>query len=870
MVAQRAETPPPPGTLVSGIIPLLADPYFQRPETGPGLASGLFPGQAAVLTHGAETEAAPATQGGTGKTQLAAEFARTLWSAQAVDVLIWVTASTREAVIAGYAQAAGAVGASGPDADAQAAASRLVAWLARTERRWALVLDDLADPADLEGLWPSGRGGRVVITTRLPGTAFSGGTSSGAAPGSRSASGAAPGGAALGGGAHAAAGGLRIVPVGGFSRREALSYLSAGLADYTDQRIEALDLGEDLDGLPLALAQAAAVINENRLSCQEYRARLSERRHHMSGRLVDGVSPAVLATWSLAAECADQLAPTGLAWPALALAAVLDPDGIPGAVLTSPAACGFIAGRPSGGPGTDQTMARAAITNLARAGLVSIDPANPVRTVRIHTSVQTAVRAYLPPADTEQVLVAAADALVQAWPEPGSGRGGAPELEQALRDSALRLCLAHGLRAAPGGARLAGGDTPPGAPPGLEAGPGALWQPAAHPLLFRLGRSLEDTRLGDSVMAYWQTMVSAATRRLGPMHADSLAAKDRLAVAYESAGRAGDAIAMFASALGDRERSHGPDHPDTIAARGRLAHAYASAGLPAEAVALYEHMVADASRQFGPEHPVTLTARAGLADAYSAAGQNGQALAAYQMLNADSERLLGPRHPNTLAARDNLAAAFLANGQAREAIDRYKGLLADYETLSGPDHPDTITARANLASAYRRGERHKDAIAQYRRVLEDRERIAGTDHPDAIAARANLAFAHRSAGQQREAIREYERTLADWDRLAGPDHTDTRIARRNLAAAYQQAGRLAEAVAQYERALADCERMLGPGHLETLTTRASLAAALYAGGRLMEVIAVLERALADSERHLGPDHPMTRSVRDNLDTARQT
>ena len=680
------------------------------------------------------------------------------------------------------------VGASDPDADAQAAAGRLLAWLARTERRWALVLDDLADPADLEGLWPSGRGGRVVITTRLPGGAFSGGAPGGGAPGGGTPSGGAPGGGAPGGGAPAAAGGLRIVPVGGFSRREALSYLSAGLADYADQRIEALDLGEDLDGLPIALAQAAAVINANRLSCQEYRTRLRERRDHMSGRPVDGVSPAVLATWSLAAECADQLAPAGLAWPALALAAVLDPDGIPGAVLTSPAACGFIVGPPSGATGTDQAMARAAITNLAQAGLVSIDPANPVRTVWVHSAVQTAVRAYLPPADADQVLVAAADALVQAWPEPGSGRSGGPDLEQALRDSALRLCLAHGLRAAPGGARPAPGDTPPGAPPGLEAGPAALWQPEAHPLLFRLGWSLEDGRLGDSAMAYWQAMVSATTRRLGPLHADSQAAKDRLAVAYESAGRAGDAIAMFASALGDRERSHGPDHPDTIAARGRL-----GTRTPAPAAGRGGCVVrADGGRRQPAARPRASghRGRPGRPGRrFSAACRNGPALAAYQMVSVDSERLLGPRHPNTLAARDNLAAAFLANGQTTEAVDRYKGLLADYETMSGPDHPDTITARANLASAYRRGERHKDAIAQYRRVLADRERIAGTDHPDAIAARANLAFAYRSAGQQREAIREYERTLADRDRLAGPDHADTRIARRNLAAAYQQAGR---------------------------------------------------------------------------------
>ena len=839
VVAPQAETPPPTGILVSGIIPPLADPFFPRPETSPGLQASLPAGQTAVLTHGGESETAPAAQGGTGKTQLAAEFAWALHAARAVEVLVWVTASSRETVLAGYAQAAGAVGAGDATADAQAAASRFAAWLTGTERRWALILDDVADLADLDGLWPSGRTGRVVITTRLPGGAFTSGS--------------------VGGGAHAAAP-VRIIPVGGFSRREALSYLSARLADYADQRVEALDLGADLDGLPIALAQAAAVMNANRLSSQEYRAQLGERREHMSARLVPGVSPALLATWSLAAECADQLPPAGLSWPALALTAMLDPNGIPGAVLTSPAACAFIAGRPSSASGADQTMARAAITNLARAGLVAIDPANPVRTVWIHPSVQAAVRAYLPPADTDQVTVAAADALMQTWPEPGGLAALGPDLEQALRDSALRLC-------APPGAGPAG---PGPAGPAAGAGPDALWRPEAHPLLFRLGRSLEDGRLDDAAMAYWQALVTAATQRLGPVHAGTLTAKDRLAVAYESADRTADAIAVFVSALSDRERSQGADHPDTIAARGRLAHAYISAGLPAEAVALYEHMVADAGRQLGPGHPVTLAARAGLAEAYAEAGRDSQALAAYTSLSADSERLLGPQHPATLSARDNLAAALLASGQIPAAIDRYRRLLADYEATSGANDPDTITARANLASAYRRAGRHKEAIAAYRQVLEDRERTAGPDHPDAIAARANLAFAYRSAGQLREAIREYERTLADRERLAGADHADTRAARRNLAAAYQQADRLAEAAAQYERTLADCERILGPGDLETLTTRASLAATLYAGGRLMEVIAVLQRALADSERYLGPDHPMTRTVRDNLAAATQT
>ncbi len=866
MVAQRAGAPPPSGLLVSGIIPPLADPYFQRKETGVDLRSGLFPGQVAVLTHGAQNEGAPAEQGGTGKTQLAAEFMHALRGLRAVDVLIWISAVNRESVVAGFARAGETVGAGNPEPGAQAAATALLSWLARTDRPWALVIDDLADLSDLRGLWPSGPAGQVVITTRLPAAAFS---SWAAGPGGDAGAGGSPG--------------LQIVPVGGFSRREALSYLSARLTDDPDQRVEALDLGEDLNGLPLGLAQAAAVMNVNRLSCREYRIQLAERRKHMTGQLVDGVSATVLATWSLAAECAHALVPAGLAWPALALAAMLDPHGIPGAVLTSPAACGYIAGRPSAAGAADQNLARVAITNLARVGLVGIDPASPARTVRMHESVRAAVRAYLPPADLEYVLLAAADALAQTWPEPGSllpagAAGSAAELEAALRD-----CTAI-LQAGSGEARgVQAGETVRGegaaAPDGGRAwAPGeqariaedVLWQPDAHPLLFRLGRSLEDSGLGEVAMGYWQSMVAIGTRRLGPGHPTTLAARDRLAIAYESARRFGDAIATFAGALADRDRGQGPEHPDSIAARGRLAHAYASAGRPAEAVALYEHMVSDAGLQLGLGHPVTLAARAGLAEAYQAAGRGKESLAAYRSLAGDCDRMLGPRHPTTLGARDSLAGAFAGNGQSGQAIELYKRLLADYEAMGGPDHPDTIAARASLASAFRRGGKPKDAIAQYRRVLKDQERIAGPDHPDTLAARANLAFAYRTAGQLREAIPGYERTLADRERVQGPDHADTRAARCNLGAAYQQAGRSADAIAQYERALADCERLLGPGDMETLTTRSSLAAALFAAGRLLEVVAVLQRTLADSERYLGSDHPMTQTVRGNLEAATRT
>jgi Tetratricopeptide repeat len=78
-----------------------------------------------------------------------------------LDVLAWVAASSRASVLSGFVRAAAATG--GSDAgDAESVAARFIDWLSRTTRPWLVVLDDLRDAADLEGLWPSGPAGSLA------------------------------------------------------------------------------------------------------------------------------------------------------------------------------------------------------------------------------------------------------------------------------------------------------------------------------------------------------------------------------------------------------------------------------------------------------------------------------------------------------------------------------------------------------------------------------------------------------------------------------------------------------------------------------------------------------------------------------------
>jgi tetratricopeptide (TPR) repeat protein len=789
--------------VLSGLMPPLADSYTPRSESGPDPADNLHPGETVVLVTAGDATRALGGMGGTGKTQLAAAIAHTLWNRGAVDLVLWVTASSRDAVLTGYAQALGDVGLPDPYEGPEVAASHFLAWLAETPRPWLAVLDDLSDPAVLDGLWPWGAHGRVLVTTNRPDAALR---------------------------AHSP----RAVELGPFSDRESLAYLSTRLQADRDQWTGALDLAADLGFLPIALAQAGTLMAYTGIDCREYRTRMTDWRQRLAAG--NGVlPPAVADTGALALEFADRLPPAGLARPMLALISMLDPNGIPGAVLTTPAACAFLSRFGAGAP-VDEVQARTAVHALGRLGLVTIDTTSAARTVRVHELVQAASRQGLSTAECDAAALAAADALLQAWPAQAVPAASG----QALRDCTARLRQIAGV---------------------------LLWTPECHPVLLRAGQCLDMAGLAGPAIAYWQSIIDIGRPTLGATHAHTILACDRLAAAYDAAGRHLDAIPVHERVLAERERELGPAHPDTLNARNSLARTYRAAGRGGDAVRLAERALAECEQSHGPGHPDTLAARSELAQAYLSAGLRDEAIAVFERALAGQEQVLGPRHPDTLTARANLAYAYRAAGRPKDAISLFEQTLADREQVQGGDDPDTLTARGGLASAYRAAGRLRDAIGAYKRALADRERVQGPDHPDTLTARANLADTYHQANKLKDALPLYERTFADRERVQGPDHPDTITACGNLASAYHSARKLTMALPLYERTLADCERVHGADHPDTLASMGNLAHAYHTAGRLTEALAVFERTLAECERVLGPDDPLTETARENYRAA---
>ncbi|MGH3396839.1 MAG: tetratricopeptide repeat protein [Streptosporangiaceae bacterium] len=689
----------------SGLMPAAADGFTSRLETAPSLGAALRPGTTVALVP-----ARPADSGSRdwlascGKTQLAASFAESLWQSRELDLMVWISATSRASVLSGYLAAADETMGGGLPGDAEAVASRFLGWLAETKRPWLVVLDGLADRADLDGLWPAGEAGRVLVTTGDP--------------------------AVLTGQP-----GTQLLPVGVFSPREALSYLMGRLTADPDQRIGAIDLVKDLGCEPLALAQASAVIASSSLSCRDYRDYFVRRRDQLTDAA--GAEPSAAAvTWTFSVEQADRLSPDGTAQSVLAVAALLDGLGTPAAVFTTAAARGYVAGGP-GQPPADPERVRTGLRVMERAGLLALDMAGTQPVVRMSVPVQAAVRAAMPDAMLDRTVRAAADALLEAWPA-GDQREWLPG---ELRSSTANL------------QRVAGD---------------LLWAGGCHPLLLRAGQSLDSAQLTGPAVDYWRDLATVSDRVLGSGHADTLVAGEHLAAAYLTAARSAEAVPWCQWILAKRVHGLGPDHPSTIAARLELGHALAAAGQIGDAITVLDTAADDYQRVCGPDHLDTLATQDELADAYRSAGQFDDAILIGRRTLASRERIQGAQHPDTTRTRQHLADAYMVADRVKEAIAQYKKVLADTERALGSDSLDTIAARANLAAAYHAAGRMASALQLFEQARTGYERALGADHPETLARSASLAHAYYGAGRLTDATTLLRDTYARCERNLPP------------------------------------------------------------------------------------------------------
>src|SRR5450755_2730787 len=571
--------------------------------------------------------------GGIGKTQLALEYA--YQHRQEYQAVLWAQADTRENLISSYLTIAALLNL--PEKSEQESArviAAVKAWLQRNTG-WLLILDNADDLTLARDFLPPSPGGHVLLTTRAQAT-------------------------------------------GRFARYLEIDILSTELGALfllrragklapdapleqakIAKQVYAKEICEELGGLPLALDQAGAYIEETQCNLSDYQQRYQTRRARLlqrRGGLVPDHPDSVATTWSLAFEKVEQANPA--AADLLRLCAYLAPDAIPEEIITRGAA--------HLGPllepvASDPTDLDEAIAALGTYSLMRRDATE--KTLSMHRLVQAVLKDQMNTQDRKLWAQQAVRAVNAAFPKVEHQNW--PQCNQLLPHALLCAeLIAQEQMNAPEAARL----------------------------LNQTGDYLNARARYTEAEPLYVRALAICEQQVGPQHPTTATSLNNLALLYDNQGKYEQAEPLYQRALSIYEQQVGPLHPDTAQSLNNLALLYNNQGKYEQAEPLYQRALAINEQQVGPQHPRTATSLNNLAELYRAQGKDEQAEPLLQRALSIHERQLGPQHPDTASSLNNLAGLYQDQGKDEQAEPLYVRALAIHEQQVGPHHPDTATS----------------------------------------------------------------------------------------------------------------------------------------------------------------------------------
>jgi tetratricopeptide (TPR) repeat protein len=473
-------------------VPHARNPFFTgREGVLKKLHEALTSGNAAALSQ----PQAISGLGGIGKTQTAVEYAyryRETYSA-----VLWVRADSQESLISSFVALAELLALPGKDEqDQQAVVAVVKRWL-QTASNWLLIFDNADNLASVHPFLPTEHKGHILLTTRAQAT----GTLA------------------------------QRIEIGEMSPEEGGRFLlrRAGIHSLTaaDRQL-AEQISRTLGGLPLALDQAGAFIEETPSSLSEYLGlykqegvRLLAERGELAG---DHASVTVTFSLAFGQVAARDPAAADL----LRLCAFLAPEAIPEEIFTEGAE---ELGEVFGPKAKSAFELAKVIREAGRFSLIERDAER--KTLTIHRLVQTVLQDEMD-GDIQRLWAErAVGAVNEAFPDVEVNTW--PRCERFLPHA--QVCAELITR----------------------------WNlafPEAAGLLNQAGAYLHDRARYQEAEPLYQRALAIREQVLGPEHPDVATSLNDLALLYDSQGRYRHAEPLYQRALAIYKKVLGPEHTD--------------------------------------------------------------------------------------------------------------------------------------------------------------------------------------------------------------------------------------------------------------------------------------------------------------------
>ena len=720
---------------------------------------------------------------GVGKTQLAVEYAYR--QASSYQAVLWIHADSPEILQSSFVDLAEVLDLPEKSEASQPLIVKAVKRWLQQNARWLLVVDNLEDIDLLRDMLPSPHSGHILVTTRSHRT-----------------------------GQIAHRIDLEPMPTEDGAllllRRAKLLTPHATLNDALEaDNAVAKKIAEVVHGLPLALDQAGAYIEETERGLsdyvdlyQQYSSSLLKRR----GASGHDHPESVTTTFSLSFEKLKTLNPAAI--ELLEFCAFLHPDAIPEEMIIGGASALPPLLRTTA---TDPIEFDRAIENLLKFSFIQRKSDQNI--LIVHRLVQAVVKDTMNEERQREYLEQIVRAINTVFP--------------STEFSTWALCQRYLLQAQTI-AKL------------IEQEHVLLSE--ASQLLCRVGEYLHLRGLYDEAERLLTQASVIEETLVGTDHPTLIPILNTLARVYYLQGRYRQLEPLLLRSLALGERLLGTEHPQIGEILNRLGRTYHKQGRYSEAEPLLQRALALREKVLGPQHPHIATSMVSLAILYNRQGKYEQAEALYTQALAIRQATLDPQHPDIAANLNNLAAFYSRRGKYEQAETLAKQAVKISEQALGPEHPSAINSLDTLAEIYQEQEKYSEAEPLYQRIFTVAHKRLGPEHPALVTYGNHLARLYLAQGKYVEADATVRQALTLGEKVLGANHRHVGTSINTLADICKAQKKYSEAEELYAQALKIREKVLASNDINTAITLENYADLLQMIGRQTEAEELKQRA----------------------------
>ncbi|RDW63389.1 hypothetical protein BP6252_10934 [Coleophoma cylindrospora] len=191
------------------------------------------------------------------------------------------------------------------------------------------------------------------------------------------------------------------------------------------------------------------------------------------------------------------------------------------------------------------------------------------------------------------------------------------------------------------------------------------WETRAK-LLEKIGRcqqSIGQDRVAEEI---YQKLLELRKSKLGENNILTLAIKNEVGYALSRQGKFADAEKIYQETLALQEKVLGKEHPETLTSMSNVATALSDQGKYADAEKMHQETLALQEKVLGKEHPATLISMMWMATILGNQGNYIESEKMYAQILKTQEKVLGKEHPYTQRSRSNLKGALREQGKHAE------------------------------------------------------------------------------------------------------------------------------------------------------------------------------------------------------------